>query len=164
MKRRTLLKRSAVLATPAVAGCAGDGGGGGGEATTEADAAKTIELTGNAFEPQIVKIDTGEMVEWTNREDVEHTVTSTEFSSKGESWELDETLSSSGDTATHTFEEEGIHEYYCTVHGEETMCGVVLAGQVFNMVGYEPTLPCAEEETTTAGDETTTESGGSDGE
>jgi plastocyanin len=150
MKRRDLLSTAGALATPLVAGCSGNGvvpGGDEDTTTTTAEADETVELSGNSFDPQILKVDEGDTVEWENAESVEHTVTSTTFSAKGEEWEFDETLSSEGDTARFTFENEGIHEYYCTVHGEETMCGVVLVGSVFSMVGYEPTLPCAEETT-----------------
>ena len=155
MKRRDLLCTVSALATPLVAGCSGDDVvpvGGEETTTTTVEASKSIELSDNAFDPKIVKVKKGDAVKWVNRESVEHTITSTTFSSKGEEWEFEQTLSSDGDTAHFTFENQGIHEYYCTVHGEETMCGVVLVGAVFNMVGYQPTLPCAEETTTESDD------------
>ncbi|MFB6219187.1 MAG: plastocyanin/azurin family copper-binding protein [Halobacteriaceae archaeon] len=154
MKRREVLAATAAVATPLVAGCGGDGSGGGGGGTTTTTETETIgsedtvELRDNSFDPLTVKIDVGEAVRWVNREDVEHTITSATFSESAVSWEFDETLSSSGEAVTRTFETEGIHEYRCTIHGKETMCGAVLVGAIFNTPGaYDAgsQLPCSSE-------------------
>ncbi|MFB6217755.1 MAG: plastocyanin/azurin family copper-binding protein, partial [Halobacteriaceae archaeon] len=51
----------------------------------------------------------------------------------------------SGRSTTHTFESAGAYEYYCTIHGKATMCGVVVVGGA----SYDGTLPCQDSDTTT---------------
>jgi hypothetical protein len=33
-----------------------------------------------------------------------------------------------GETTSYTFESAGVYEYYCSIHGQGRMCGVVLVG------------------------------------
>ena len=42
-------------------------------------------------------------------------------------WEF-EAILHTDETASHTFEESGLYEYYCEHHGEANECGVVVVG------------------------------------
>ncbi|MFB6217674.1 MAG: plastocyanin/azurin family copper-binding protein [Halobacteriaceae archaeon] len=57
-----------------------------------------------------------------------------------ERWSMDATVES-GETVSHTFDSAGVYEYYCTIHGSGTMCGVVLVGDVT----YDGSLPCQDD-------------------
>ena len=106
---------------------------GGGEASMQ-----TVELVNTAFDPVRATVAPGTTVEWVNQDSFGHDVTSAQFHDVAEQWDFSTSLSSSGNTATYTFESEGIYEYECTIHGSETMCGVVLVGDV----SLDQDLPC----------------------
>jgi plastocyanin len=76
----------------------------------------TVEITKSAFAPKELTVAPGTRVVWTNRDEVPHTVTSSDkaFASKG----LD-----TSDTYEFTFTTEGDFKYLCTVH--PFMTGVV---------------------------------------
>lgn len=79
----------------------------------------------NRFDPQEVRIDPGDSVTWRNEGARTHDVTSDE---KGEfnSGDME-----SGDTFSHTFQEEGYYFYFCRFHGSKGrvgMWGVVIVG------------------------------------
>lgn len=141
MKRRQLLARATALVAVPAAGCVGgDSGGGEGTATptepaTEAD--RTVRLTNTAFDPVELEVSAGATVRWVNDDQFDHDVTAAQFSGGAASWEMAETLGSDEST-THTFDSDGIYEYNCTIHGEGTMCGVVVVGGV----SYDGSLPC----------------------
>lgn len=101
-------------------------------------ATKTVELVNTAFDPVRLSVSPGTTVEWVNRDSYGHDVTSAQFHDVAEQWDIGASLSSSGATAEHTFESEGIYEYVCTIHGRGTMCGVVLVGDV----SLDENLPC----------------------
>lgn len=139
MNRRALLSSLGTATVVAMAGCAG--GNGGGAATTTAsdgDAAVTVEMVNTSFEPRKAEVSVGSTVKWVNKDAFQHDVTSAQFSSGATQWDFAKTLSE-GQTATYTFQNPGIYEYRCTIHGKNTMCGVVLVGDVT----YQGTLPCA---------------------
>lgn len=105
--------------------------------TPEPSEATTVDLDGFAFAPVRASIDPGETVRWVNRDSAGHNVTSAQFHDTAESWSLSRSLSG-GDSASHTFESPGVYEYYCTIHGESSMCGVVLVGDA----SLSNDLPC----------------------
>jgi len=101
---------------------------------------KTVSILNNYFSPVRVLIPSGGKVVWSNEAAgayTSHTVTSAQFHESATQWEFD-AETSSGDQVSHTFQEAGIYEYYCTFHGQSSMCGVVLVGDV----SFEKTLPC----------------------
>ena len=109
--------------------------------TTATASEDSIDMTGSRFEPVRTSVDPGTTVTWRNRDGVDHTVTSAQFHDAAAEWTVDE-RAGSDETVTYTFEEAGIYEYYCTIHGQETMCGVVLVGDVT----LDATLPCESDE------------------
>ena len=141
MKRRVFLAASAAVTAPLIAGCSGGGsendgnqptpGNGGVEQTT------SVIVKNDEYDPMKAAIDPGQTMQWLSQETHEHTVTAAQFHDKAASWEFDEKLPAGG-VISHTFEEAGVYEYYCTIHGEETMCGAVLVGDVT----LEEPLPC----------------------
>ena len=147
MNRRELLASASGAGLLAVAGCAqsSDGDGDDEDGTTEttqttesATVGASVSLQGIAFDPRRVSVEPGEAVEWTSEESAAHDVTADQFSDQAESWEFTASLSE-GDTARYTFESAGVYEYYCTIHGETSMCGAVLVGDASLSEGA---LPC----------------------
>lgn len=143
--RRRLLQ-IAVVGSLSLAGCTGDGGGDGGSQPADSSGPsgeegeqvdETVAMQNRAYRPQTLDVEAGATVGWTNDDGVGHTVTSAQFHDTAASWDLD-AQASPGDSVTHTFEEAGVYEYYCTIHGRETMCGAVLVGDA----SLEESLPC----------------------
>ncbi|MFB6089877.1 MAG: plastocyanin/azurin family copper-binding protein [Halobellus sp.] len=127
---------------PSLAGCAGGGGADGGEAgtSTPADSGATVRLTDRSFQPMKIEVESGATVTWVNDDSFEHDVTAARFHDAAAEWSMSRTLAS-GERATHTFEEQGVYEYYCTIHGKSTMCGAVLVGGAT----LSKSLPCSDD-------------------
>lgn len=62
------------------------------------------------FDPETVTVPVGTTVTWTNKDEIPHTVASTDNSFKG-SGGLD-----TGDSYSYTFTKPGTYSYYCTLH------------------------------------------------
>jgi plastocyanin len=69
----------------------------------------TVDITGNKYAPAELVVAPGTTVEWTNRDDVDHTATADD-----DSW--DTGILSTGEKGSHTFDAPGRYPYYCTVH------------------------------------------------
>ena len=82
------------------------------EAAEPAAAVATLQanITGYKFDPEVITVAVGTTVTWTNKDEVPHTVTSSDkrFKSSGA---LDQ-----GDSYSFTFTTPGTYPYYCTVH------------------------------------------------
>ncbi len=125
------------------AGCTGRrSGGGGSPAETAAEGTSgdgRIVARDTAFRPLKAEVDAGATVEWVNEDGFAHTVTSARFRDGAASWDFGERVAG-GESLTHTFEESGVYEYYCTIHGERAMCGAVRVGGET----LDGSLPCEE--------------------
>lgn len=152
MRRRAILASLGSAGAAALAGCAGDDGDGGtsptdtdtdtttaGDTPTRTpDVAATVETEGIAFAPKRVTIDPGQAVRWTNEDGADHDVTAAQFTEGAVDWDFAGELPG-GAARTVTFDEAGVYQYYCTIHGEASMCGAVLVGDVSLASGA---LPC----------------------
>ena len=71
----------------------------------------TVEVTieGFAYKPATLNITAGTTVIWHNKDTVPHTVTARDKS-------FDSGTISPNGTFSHTFEQSGTSEYYCTIH------------------------------------------------
>ncbi|MFB6094929.1 MAG: plastocyanin/azurin family copper-binding protein, partial [Halodesulfurarchaeum sp.] len=98
----------------------------------------TVEAVNTTFKPARLSVSPGTTGKWVNENPFGHDVTSAQFHEKADSWDISAQLSADGGTATHTFQEPGVYEYYCTIHGKGTMCGAVLVGDV----SPDADLPC----------------------
>ena len=67
------------------------------------------------FEPELLTIDAGTTVVWTNNDSTIHTVTAG-LVSEGPSGKFDSELFSAGESFEYTFSESGVEDYYCIVH------------------------------------------------
>lgn len=147
---RVTRRRFVTLATTGslgLAGCTGgDDGGEGQQSPTETTAptgtgddtvGRSIEMVNTAFDPIRVSVDPGTTVEWVNEDGFDHDITAIQFHDNAADWSFSKTLSG-GESTTFTFEEMGVYEYYCSIHGEGTMCGAVLVGGAT----IESSLPC----------------------
>ena len=105
--------------------------------TQTATADVTILMQNTAFQTLRAEAPTGATVEWVNEDGFGHSVTSAQFHDVAASWEFDVEVPGGG-RVTHTFDESGVYEYYCTVHGDSSMCGVVLVGGA----SLDQSLPC----------------------
>lgn len=75
------------------------------------------------FENDLVEINVGETVTWTNQDATRHTVTSGVDGEHDGTFEV--TFSDRGDTASVTFDEPGEYHYFCTPHNFMTGTVVV---------------------------------------
>lgn len=163
MDRRAFLAAATSTTLVAVAGCSGDGngdGGGdsagndssgnqsagndssgnetGGDATTASDSGAQISVGASSFDPLRQSVEPGTEVVWTNDSSAAHTVDTRAFHESAEEWSINSSTLDPGDSVSHTFEESGVYEYFCAVHGESNMCGAVLVGDA----SLDEDLPC----------------------
>lgn len=120
MRRRTFLAGAAATSA-AVAGCSGGSTDGGTtEATTDRPVVETtsVAMTNSQFDPRNIAVGTGETVTWTNEDDYAHTVTSA-----SDNWNKDTDVSAGGST-TYTFDDSGVYDVYCELHGSADLSGM----------------------------------------
>lgn len=98
----------------------------------------TVEMDNIAFSPMELSIEPGTEVRWVNRDGIPHDVVSDQFNSGATQWDFESDRISNGEEVYYTFEEPGTYEYYCSVHGASSMCGVVLVGDA----SRAGSLPC----------------------
>jgi Icc protein len=72
-----------------------------------------VKIDNFSFAPQTVTIPVGTTVTWTNRDDIPHTVVSTEGVFKSKVRDTDETFS-------YTFTKAGTYPYFCSIHPKMT--------------------------------------------
>ncbi|UHQ96086.1 plastocyanin/azurin family copper-binding protein [Natrinema halophilum] len=90
--------------------------------------------SGTHFDPHVVRIEPGESVTWT-LESGSHTTTAyasandrpQRIPDDAEAWDSG-TISEQETTFEHTFETEGIYDYYCSPHERSGMIGSVVVG------------------------------------
>ena len=78
--------------------------------TPAADTAQQVAIYNYKFSPEVLTVPVGTRVTWTNKDEVPHTVASTDkrfTSSSG----LD-----TGEQYSYTFTTPGTYEYFCTLH------------------------------------------------
>lgn len=78
--------------------------------TTQAAA---VKIDNFSFGPQTLTVPVGTTVTWTNRDDIPHTVVSTDGVFKSKVRDTDETFS-------YTFTKAGTYTYFCSVHPKMT--------------------------------------------
>jgi plastocyanin len=72
-----------------------------------------VKIDNFSFAPQTVTIPVGATVTWTNRDDIPHTVVSTDGVFKSKVRDTDEKFS-------YTFSQAGTYPYFCSVHPKMT--------------------------------------------
>jgi plastocyanin len=80
--------------------------------STLADASATsdtVKIDNFSFTPQTLTVHAGTKVTWINKDDVPHTVTSTDKQFKSRALDTDERFS-------YTFSAPGTYSYFCSVH------------------------------------------------
>ncbi|MFB6268076.1 MAG: plastocyanin/azurin family copper-binding protein [Halodesulfurarchaeum sp.] len=75
----------------------------------------TVEAVNTRFDPARLSVAPGTTVKWVNTDSFGHDVTSAQFHESAASWDYSAQLSGGGGTATHTFQDPGVYEYYCTI-------------------------------------------------
>jgi plastocyanin len=137
--RRVTLAALGMLLALSVAGCGGDsaaddgddgdgGGGLAGDTTGDDDGGApddvvvmegsevSVRSLDNTFQPERIQVAPGTTVTWTNDGRNEHDVLSVE----GDDWGVEVEDFQPGATYSHTFDEPGVYEYYCSIHGTTT--------------------------------------------
>jgi plastocyanin len=83
-------------------------------ANNEASAASAeVTIDNFSFSPQEINVAVGTSVTWTNRDDIPHTVVSTDGVFKSKVRDTDEKFS-------YTFTKAGTYSYYCSIHPKMT--------------------------------------------
>ena len=77
------------------------------------DATAEVKIDNFSFGPQTITVPVGVTVTWTNRDDIPHTVVSTDGVFKSKVRDTDEKFS-------YTFTKAGTYPYFCSVHPKMT--------------------------------------------
>lgn len=72
-----------------------------------------VKIDNFSFGPQTLTVPVGATVTWTNRDDIPHTVVSTDGVFKSKVRDTDEKFS-------YTFDKAGTYPYYCSIHPKMT--------------------------------------------
>ena len=72
-----------------------------------------VKIDNFSFTPQEIKVKVGTTITWTNRDDIPHTVTSTDSIFKSKTLDTDEKF-------TTTFTKPGTYPYFCSIHPKMT--------------------------------------------
>ncbi len=75
--------------------------------------ATDVKIDNFAFAPDTLTVAVGTTVTWTNRDDIPHTVVSTDGTFKSKVRDTDETFS-------YKFEKAGTYSYFCSIHPKMT--------------------------------------------
>lgn len=76
----------------------------------------------NMYLPDVVEAKPGSTVRWINESSIQHNVVGTYTTASGQT-KLDSGFFKSDQSWSHTFDEEGVFDYHCTIHTEEGMKG-----------------------------------------
>src|SRR5215470_9328892 len=87
-------------------------------AASAAPATVEVKIDNFSFGPQSITVAVGTTVKWTNRDDIPHTVVSSEGVFKSRVLDTDETFS-------FTFSKPGNYPYFCSIHPHMTGSVVV---------------------------------------
>ena len=87
----------------------------------EPDTVEVVLTESFTFSPSEVTIPVGTVVRWINAAPIFHTITA-----DGHNEWARATLSDQGETFEHLFEVPGTYPYYCEVHLEQDMTGVIV--------------------------------------
>lgn len=128
IRRRTFLGGVATSILAVLAGCTGGNTTGG--ATVEETS--SVSMTGSQFDPRNIHVDTGTTVTWSNDDETEHTVTSA-----SDNWSMNTTVPG-GEQTTHTFDESGVYDVYCSFHGSSDLSGMSMKVGVGDATIDEP--------------------------
>lgn len=99
--------------TLAVAGIAGGHGALTASAQAKPAATAEVKIDNFSFGPAAITVSVGTTVTWTNRDDIPHTVVSTEKVFKSRVLDTDEKFS-------YTFTKTGEYPYFCSIHPKMT--------------------------------------------
>ncbi len=80
--------------------------------TSKAVEATAVEIANYSFSPAAIKVKVGQMVTWTNKDAVQHTVTADNKSADAP----DGPLLAKDQTYSFTFKKAGSYTYHCTPH------------------------------------------------
>ena len=107
-----------LLATVMVATLLLSAGSPGSSANTAEPASAEVKVDNFSFGPATLTVAVGTTVTWTNRDDIPHTVVSTDKAFKSKVLDTDEKFS-------FTFDKAGTYPYFCSIHPKMTGSVVV---------------------------------------
>ncbi len=111
MKRRIFLATAGSASALVATGCTG------GDSQT-AEETTDVVMVDRQFDPRNVRADAGATITWTNEDETRHTVTSA-----SDNWTEDAEVDG-GEETTHTFQESGVYDVYCRLHGDTDLSGM----------------------------------------
>ena len=110
---RAAIACAGVVGAIALTGCGGDDSGPmtspGSSSTVPAESTTEVDISDFKFAPEVVTVEAGAELTWTNSDDAPHTATADD--SSFDTGDLDK-----GDSKTVTFDEPGTFSYYCRFH------------------------------------------------
>ena len=81
--------------------------------TETPSATADVKIDNFTFEPQTITVKAGTTITWTNRDDIPHTVVSTDLVFKSKPLDTDQTF-------TFTLAKPGTYPYFCSIHPKMT--------------------------------------------
>lgn len=86
--------------------------------TQQSAAANAVKIDNFTFSPTTLTVTAGTTVRWTNKDDVPHTVVSSDKAFKSNTLDTDQEF-------TYTFTQPGTYSYFCSLHPKMTATVVV---------------------------------------
>ena len=111
--RRSLHFAGLILAVTLAARIAAGRGAFTGSTQAKPAARAEVKIDNFSFGPAAITVSVGTTVTWTNRDDIPHTVVSTERVFKSKVLDTDDTFS-------YTFTKTGEYPYFCSIHPQMT--------------------------------------------
>lgn len=82
-----------------------------------------VEIQSPQFSPRNIRISPGDTVTWTNTENPEsQTAMAHRIQNASNNWSMEEVIEPEAET-TYTFEEQGVYDAFCGIHGSSDMSG-----------------------------------------
>lgn len=126
MHRREYLITATGLLT-LTAGCMGDDDQE--EDREEIPETATVAVNDGAYSPLHSHVGIDGTVTWENTGDTSHRVDAFQFHADSTGWTFS-TVLEPGESATHTFDAEGLYDFTDQAHGQFSMCGRIRVGHV----------------------------------
>lgn len=104
----------------------------------------TVMMQEGTFESVRLSVPTETSVIWRNDDTTDHRIVSVQFHDAAADWHFRSQSLHPGDTVVYTFDDDGVYEYFCRLHGN-AICGAILVGET----SLADPLPCEDEASST---------------
>ena len=107
-------------------------------ATPEPTATATVSISGGAFSPQRLPVESNTLVKWVNQDIDTHQIVSMRLDQETTPWEFESVKFGRSESVEYVFREPGLYAYFSSKWGKSTSCGLVTVGEST----FDGNLPC----------------------